>query len=905
MHVTLKVGSTVFLSGPTGIGKTALASVLATAYIASNSGGVLWFSVLEDTIELLIARVGRAYGVNALTVQGEDISNNVEIVRALLEKNRPLIVLDGMIDLDAVRDFARQCAVKVPVIITNELPGAGPWTPINLESLSDADSQALFKFYSGLKDPAYAADIAGLCKFLGGIPVSIQLAGRLAAIDDLTPAELMSSLPSSSGQDSQYMLMAAVFKRLPPSVQAMLLVLSATPTGTASAELISDLSNVPSANIVPLMRQLVSRGVAHELVTYGQFAYSLQECAQIYTRNWLQQYQRLQITENRALKAVLTYVYRHAHNTPTDHDRLAAEMDNILGVAAFATETGQEDAVRQLIHLLNGAGDFVVLRGFQPELEQMKKLFTLLIPAQPAQPSPEAIAQSTADTKPVQPPGVAEAQPAVSKTETQEAAVTEPPADAQATPVVPRQPMAPQQPPAAPTSQPGEAVRSKQPFFAYSREITQPASPISEAIKRAEPSQEKEATPLPERTPVEPVRAAEPQGTKPAEQAPIEQAAPAEAAVQGAEATPTTITEPPRSPEDTQTPTELSLPTLEKQLADARAANDKPTEAKLLHTLGQYYADHGSRAEAQTNYKQALETYEALDDNDGILATLDALAAITAQADDVEGALVYATRGVNLAQQTGERDRLGRLQTRLGDVRLALGDLPAAIEAYTQAAETLRGTENWLAIGMVMAKLGNVHLEQGKSQEAIMMLEQALVIFRRERNADYESRVLGAMGTAYAATNQWAKARDNHELALSLARQHANQTEEAAELAALAHICEIQNDRPGAIQDYRQALHVAYQLEDIDLQAEYDFELGRLLMDDTRTLMQAVQLLRESDSLVPNGEARRLLSRADKRVERTRAAGMTLPPVEGSNQDYAAAAYDGVGSTVSQPNISG
>ena len=31
MHVTLKVGSSVFLSGESGIGKTALAAVLATA----------------------------------------------------------------------------------------------------------------------------------------------------------------------------------------------------------------------------------------------------------------------------------------------------------------------------------------------------------------------------------------------------------------------------------------------------------------------------------------------------------------------------------------------------------------------------------------------------------------------------------------------------------------------------------------------------------------------------------------------------------------------------------------------------------------------------------------------------------------------------------------------------------
>jgi tetratricopeptide (TPR) repeat protein len=274
-----------------------------------------------------------------------------------------------------------------------------------------------------------------------------------------------------------------------------------------------------------------------------------------------------------------------------------------------------------------------------------------------------------------------------------------------------------------------------------------------------------------------------------------------------------------------------------------------------------------------------------------MLASLDALAAIAAQADDVENALVYATRGVNLAQQIGDKDRLGRLQTRLGDVRLALGDTQAAVETYTQAAETLRSIDNWAGVGNVMLKMGEAYLEKSQPQDAVLMLDQALVIFRREGLGDYESRALGTLGDVYADMSQWPKAQEYHEQALALTRQLADQFEETAQLAALARIREIQNDRPAAVNFYRQALHVAYMTGDVDLQAENAFELGRLLIDDTRTLMQAAQLLRESDSLVPNSEARRLLSRASKRLERTTAAGITLPPVEGTNQEYAAAGY--------------
>src|SRR5258708_8729116 len=115
MHVTLKVGSSVFLSGQPGIGKTALAGILATAYMASHPSGVLWFSVIEDDFDTLIARIGRAYGLTALAGSNDNPASNFEMVQAVLERNRPLIVLYGLIDLDSTGEFVNQCASQTPV----------------------------------------------------------------------------------------------------------------------------------------------------------------------------------------------------------------------------------------------------------------------------------------------------------------------------------------------------------------------------------------------------------------------------------------------------------------------------------------------------------------------------------------------------------------------------------------------------------------------------------------------------------------------------------------------------------------------------------------------------------------------------------------------------------------------
>ncbi|MEP7286606.1 MAG: tetratricopeptide repeat protein [Chloroflexota bacterium] len=903
MHNTLKIGASIFLSGASGIGKTALAAVLATAYTTSTPGGVLWFDVLEDDFDLLVARVGRAYGVNTRTTPGADPAANIKTVKDLLSKNKPLIVLDGLVEIGAARDFVRMCASAVPVIITNENTGAGPWTPLELGPLSAVDSQALFKQAAELEnDLSYDDDIEGLCKFLGGVPLAIEMAARQVVTDDVTPAELLVTLPSSTGQDGPLLMTAIVFKRLTPAVQGVLLLLSAMFTPTTTAELISDLTDIPPASVIPQMRQLVTRSLVRESVVYGQFAYTLHEIIQDYTRNWLQQYQRLQGTEIRALRAVLKYTDRHAHDTHTHHDRLAAEIENIIGAAAFATDIGQGGALRQLVQALTQkSGDFITQRGFQPEMAQLTKLVTLL-------------SSPTTDATQV-------AMPAASIAETQgsqavKADTTRQSAAQSSQPAVIDEPVVTNQD----TPTPGHtAVLQPKPFPPESNDDTQitqvtPAEPYT-ALYETQPSAPAASIDTTQMSKPDLV-ADDPSDLSDPSQ-PVVLAVPVETSVdtldeslilsspvmsnasvldamdEPAEAiqsvTPSII-EPLRTAEDTDIPTEHSLPSIQSQLEEARSAGDTSTQAHLLHVLGQYYVTQGDTTQALFYHRQALDQYEKLDDRDGMLATLETLATITAQADDAENTLVYATRGANLAQSLGDQLRLGRLQTRLGDVRMALDDTPTAIQTYAQAAESLRAAEDWFSVGVVMSKLGNAYLEEKQYREAILMLEQALAIFNRENRSDYASRVLGSFGAARKGLQQWDSARNYYEQALKLARQNSDRSGEAAYLNSLGLIYNRLNQRDQAIIHYRQALNIAYEANATDLQADAAFELGRMLTENMSTLQTGLQLLKAANTLLPRDETRQLINRATKRVDRAIHAGETLPAAE-SPRDYAAGAY--------------
>lgn len=907
MHVTIKAGASLLLYGPAGIGKTALAAVLATAQIASNPGGVLWLMLNEDDLTAIATRVARAYDEDIFSTATSDWIKASSRVRELLQKNRPLIIFDGLLDPASIREFVKQCAPTNAIIVISDRVFPGPWTPIELKPLNEKESQHVFRIYAGLGDVGTTVDAESLIEFLDGYPLTLELAGRTCAVDKLTAGEFLSSLPATGSGSIQQTVMSAVFKRLDTASQGVLLVLAATSTRSASVELLSMATRLAPADVIAQARKLVARGVAREYLSYGQVRYILHEVAYEFARNWLSSFQRLEGLEARVMQALLTYTELHAKNTVADHDRLADEIDNILGTAAYAVDRGKGEVLNRLTTALeNNADDFIMERHFWLELDLLKKLASLLreaptmrktatieLPRIPSVTVEDTLpATATKPTAPAAPPPPPPEMPSAPDAETIQLALNvpaitiEPPSESSAEETLD-----------APTT-PANIVIEEPPVEDMPNE-TQPAPPItfaSSAPPPAPPSLRPQPVKLtPDKPTVETPSVTLPSAAVLQTPPPVE-----------TQANLLTRLEPPfpieddteigeqaktNPDEDTELRTPPSIKTMRDMLVEARQNHDQRREALILQSLAQHSMDVGRTDEAISLFKDALAVFEKVDDQDGMLATLDVLASLSSYIGKPDDALVYATRGVNFAQQIGDKARLGRLQTRLADLRLGIGDLPTAIQTYATAVETLRSTEDWVSIGVAMSKLGNAYLQNKQPNEAVQLLEAAIAMFRKERRADQESKSLGKLGSAYTQLNQWAKAQEHHERAVTLAREQFDHATEAEQFAAIGYLRELQRDREGSLLNYRRALHAAYLVDDVNQQVAYIIQLGEFMIDDTRTLTQAVQLLREAEEKQRTPEAERLLKRAEQRLKRASNAGLPIPPAEASNRDFAAKAY--------------
>ena len=176
----------VTISGPGGIGKTALAVQAAHRLKAEYADGQL-FAALAGTRApvdpaIVLGRFLRALGVPATAVP-DDPEERVGLYRSLLAGRRILVILDDALDeaqLAPLIPASGTCAVLVTGRV--RLAGLGGARRVELRQMSESDSLALL-LNSGDDRLASAdrAELSTLVRLCARLPLALRIAGSLLA----------------------------------------------------------------------------------------------------------------------------------------------------------------------------------------------------------------------------------------------------------------------------------------------------------------------------------------------------------------------------------------------------------------------------------------------------------------------------------------------------------------------------------------------------------------------------------------------------------------------------------------------------------------------------------------------------------------------------------------------------
>jgi tetratricopeptide (TPR) repeat protein len=390
VYGVLKSNKPVGLYGPAGVGKTSIALMLASAY-SELAGGALWLRVENAPLEELIARVGRAYFDDEIT-SAEQPLGMIGAVTTTLSSQKPLIVLDGNHNLNATSQFISRCAAGLPVmLIANEaLEG---WPGVTVSNLETEPAIALLRQFGELPSNGNEDDLDEVASILDYNPFALRVAAGMMRANKQSPADYLKAfeqIPSSAGASPQLLAMTVAFKSLNPALQGIMLLMGATFTGRASAELLSSISGAPQETVESVMKMLTDQGLVDTDSRYNEPYYTLHELAYTFAGTWLRGSGKLEATRQKVRESLVAYARKYSMDSPGAYNKLACEMDQMVAMAHWSAEQGEREPINQVVLQLTQAGDFVSERGYLYELLQLRTLSASHTTAFPAYPAPIA-----------------------------------------------------------------------------------------------------------------------------------------------------------------------------------------------------------------------------------------------------------------------------------------------------------------------------------------------------------------------------------------------------------------------------------------------------------------------------------------------------------------------------------
>ncbi len=854
------------LHGEPGAGKTTVAATVANVYLQQQARPVLWLGSRNPPLVELVVRVARAYGAHEICNHENPLSQMAEL-RALLEDKRPLLVLDGEIEAAVLDAFATGCAGDIPLVATSTPPLAqGEWRNQPIGKLAEAEAVRLFKGKAGLKDDAADDAIRVIANQLDCAAFPLVLAARSMIIARQAPADfsdtLAEALESRDGQAAAAALDIS-FGGLNERLRDMLLFLCATPRGEASVAFLNLLSGVAVESIDMSMTILSRLFLVERFQRAGEACYRLHRQTRDFLQDWALERDRLDGLRADIVDSSRDYVDVHGESADA-LARLAAEMDNLLATAEWASQHDEPELAADLASALAPLEEPLVAAGYRYEISRLHAIrdgLTLEFALEPEAAAPETDELPLVEDEDEPSPAAGDAPDQADEAEEEADAEPAPAADDSTFVALDDQDL---------RSVNIDQLRTALNVASQNNETSRQLQ-ILQAIARMQINQgrEKEAV----ATYGEALEIYESIADKDGVLETLDMLAGLLVGDGGA-------------------PAALEGVELRSALSFAGQHEDIPRALQILEAVGKAQIAQNREAEAVVTFNEVLAIHEKQADQAGVLAALDMLAGLLARSDSAVSALDHVKRGLQLADELDDYEAEMHLQITRGDAHLSLGEAVIAVEAYEAALANARHRDDRQNEALILYKLGMAFLDADEARRAIEMLEEANDRFKAQEKRDMEGQVLRGLGAVNVKLERWSEAINFHTSSLYIAREVGDRGAEAEQLRLLGQIL-IKADRlPEALTRYRQALHVAYEEQNKTDITSVIAELVSLMMRNLFLSSIAELLITDGLSYDPDDrELLRLKGEVNGAKQRAAARGIALAVVAGSARDYAANAY--------------
>jgi tetratricopeptide (TPR) repeat protein len=332
----------VLLQGLGGIGKTSLAATLASGWIESGKGSVLWIEAANENADTLFESLARALGDQRAVVNKTGDERLIAVRRLLADKD-VLLIIDNIWNERALYEMLKVVPPDMPMLMTSRRSVPIDGEIIDVGDLTPDEALELLNYHSrqNFVGNRHARELCGL---LGYHPFTLEIAGkRLKVNRGMTPEQLIENIKDAPhelempdnfaevGRQGVKDLLDASVKELSERSRSVFSSMGGLFSPAASLELFMFITDMSHEQLDPTLDDLQQRGLI-ELIPASEKTpdhFRLHDLTYSYVRTlYKDRFKNRQMV----IGAIHAFVDDHAGAL----DMLEFEQPNILGGAQAA-----------------------------------------------------------------------------------------------------------------------------------------------------------------------------------------------------------------------------------------------------------------------------------------------------------------------------------------------------------------------------------------------------------------------------------------------------------------------------------------------------------------------------------------------------------------------------------------
>jgi tetratricopeptide (TPR) repeat protein len=244
-----------------------------------------------------------------------------------------------------------------------------------------------------------------------------------------------------------------------------------------------------------------------------------------------------------------------------------------------------------------------------------------------------------------------------------------------------------------------------------------------------------------------------------------------------------------------------------------REANDARGEAWMQLVLGEVRRGHGYYYDALGHFESALTRFRSLSNDEGYASALRDRGTIQEALGNYSEAMADYEESLRLFNTLGSRFNQAWALTDTSVVQLDLAQYDLANATARDAMTIFQEQGARRGEGWTLRVLGDIARKQGKFNDARACYHQAIALFNDLGDRVDASRVINSLGAIALAEGELLVAREHYEHARTLAHEQEARQLEGRALRGLGDVARLTRHFSEAAQYYTEAEEIAQRLD--------------------------------------------------------------------------------------------